>query len=121
MLSELAADVICVEPPGESLARRQGPFADDVREPENFLLWWPYARGVVRRLSVNGGEALACVRSVCTWHNSHTGIGTVTVLPRVRRLRAAARDLAVLVIDSPVIPLSGVPVITLFLPDIAMV
>jgi len=44
MLGELGADVICVEPPGGSSARRRGPFAGDVRHPERSLFWWAYAR-----------------------------------------------------------------------------
>jgi crotonobetainyl-CoA:carnitine CoA-transferase CaiB-like acyl-CoA transferase len=45
VLSELGADVVCVEPPGGSGARRQGPFVDGTREPETSLFWWGYARG----------------------------------------------------------------------------
>jgi crotonobetainyl-CoA:carnitine CoA-transferase CaiB-like acyl-CoA transferase len=44
MLGELGADVVCVEPPNGSRARRRGPFADDVRDPERSLFWWAYAR-----------------------------------------------------------------------------
>lgn len=44
MLAELGADVVCVEPPGGSRARRQGPFAGDLHEPERSLVWWAYAR-----------------------------------------------------------------------------
>ncbi len=44
VLGELGADVVCVEPPGGSSARGQGPFAGDVREPERSLFWWAYAR-----------------------------------------------------------------------------
>jgi crotonobetainyl-CoA:carnitine CoA-transferase CaiB-like acyl-CoA transferase len=44
VLGELGADVVCVEPPGGSRARRQGPFAGDVRDPERSLFWWAYAR-----------------------------------------------------------------------------
>ena len=45
VLGELGAEVVCVEPPGGSLARRQGPFAGGTREPERSLFWWGYARG----------------------------------------------------------------------------
>jgi crotonobetainyl-CoA:carnitine CoA-transferase CaiB-like acyl-CoA transferase len=44
VLAELGADVVCIERPGGSKARRQGPFAGDVREPERSLFWWAYAR-----------------------------------------------------------------------------
>ncbi len=44
MLGELGADVICIEAPGGSSARRRGPFADDVADPERSLFWWAYAR-----------------------------------------------------------------------------
>jgi len=45
MLADLGADVIQVEPPDGSAARRLGPFAGDVRHPERSLFWWSYARG----------------------------------------------------------------------------
>jgi len=44
ILADLGADVIAVEPPGGSSARRVGPFAGDVRDPERSLLWWSYSR-----------------------------------------------------------------------------
>jgi crotonobetainyl-CoA:carnitine CoA-transferase CaiB-like acyl-CoA transferase len=44
VLGELGADVVCVEPPAGSRARRQGPFAGDVRDPECSLFWWAYGR-----------------------------------------------------------------------------
>ena len=44
VLAELGADVVCVEPPGGSSSRQQGPFADDAADPERSLLWWAYAR-----------------------------------------------------------------------------
>lgn len=45
ILRDLGADVIHVEPPGGSGARRVGPFAGDVEHPERSLHWWAYARG----------------------------------------------------------------------------
>lgn len=45
ILRDLGADVIHVEPPGGSGARRIGPFAGDVEDPERSLHWWAYARG----------------------------------------------------------------------------
>ena len=44
MLADLGADVIQVEPPGGSLARRLAPFARNAAAPEDSLFWWAYAR-----------------------------------------------------------------------------
>jgi crotonobetainyl-CoA:carnitine CoA-transferase CaiB-like acyl-CoA transferase len=44
ILADLGADVIHVEPPGGSRARRCGPFAGDEEDPEKSLLWWAHAR-----------------------------------------------------------------------------
>ena len=44
ILGDLGADVIQVEPPGGSPARRRGPFAGDVPHPDRSLAWWAYAR-----------------------------------------------------------------------------
>ena len=44
ILAELGADVVAIEPPGGSPARRIGPFVDGVRDPNNSLPWWAYAR-----------------------------------------------------------------------------
>ena len=45
MLAGLGADVIAIEPPGGSTARRCGPFADDSEDPERSLRHWSYNRG----------------------------------------------------------------------------
>lgn len=45
VLAELGADVVCVEPPGGSTARRQAPFAGGEAGAERSLFWWAYARG----------------------------------------------------------------------------
>jgi crotonobetainyl-CoA:carnitine CoA-transferase CaiB-like acyl-CoA transferase len=45
ILADLGAEVIHIEPPGGSRARRRGPFVDDREDPEGSLLWWAYARG----------------------------------------------------------------------------
>src|SRR5438552_6061265 len=44
ILADLGADVVAVEPPGGSSARRIGPFAGDTPAPERSLFWWAYAR-----------------------------------------------------------------------------
>ena len=44
MLADLGADVVAVEPPGGSLARERGPFADGVDKPESSLWWAAYSR-----------------------------------------------------------------------------
>ena len=44
ILADLGAEVIRIEPPGGSSARRIGPYADDHEDPEGSLFWWAYAR-----------------------------------------------------------------------------
>jgi len=44
LLGDLGADVIQIEPPGGSRARRLGPFVDDVPHPDRSLYWWSYTR-----------------------------------------------------------------------------
>ncbi|MGE0682215.1 MAG: CaiB/BaiF CoA transferase family protein [Candidatus Binatia bacterium] len=44
ILGDLGADVIKVEPPGGSPARRLGPFYQDQPHPDRSLLWWAYNR-----------------------------------------------------------------------------
>jgi len=44
MLADLGADVICIEPPGGSSARRLAPFASEANDLEGSLFWWSYAR-----------------------------------------------------------------------------
>jgi crotonobetainyl-CoA:carnitine CoA-transferase CaiB-like acyl-CoA transferase len=44
ILADLGADVIHVEPPGGSRARRRGPFVADREDTDGSLLWWAYAR-----------------------------------------------------------------------------
>jgi crotonobetainyl-CoA:carnitine CoA-transferase CaiB-like acyl-CoA transferase len=61
ILADLGADVVQVEPPGGSPARRLGPFARDVADPERSLFWWAYARnkrGVTLALDRPDGRAL---------------------------------------------------------------
>ena len=45
ILADLGADVIQVEPPGGSPARRHGPWLRGERHIEKSLFWWAYARG----------------------------------------------------------------------------
>ena len=61
ILGDLGADVIQVEPPGGSSARRAGPFYQDVPHPERSLFWWAYAgnkRGITLDLATSDGHAL---------------------------------------------------------------
>src|SRR5262245_16844915 len=61
MLGDLGADVIAVEPPGGNAARRLGPFAGDVRDPERSLYWWAYCRNkrsVTLNIHTDEGRAL---------------------------------------------------------------
>jgi crotonobetainyl-CoA:carnitine CoA-transferase CaiB-like acyl-CoA transferase len=44
LLADLGAEVIQVEPPGGSTARRAGPWWKDEPGPERSLFWWAYAR-----------------------------------------------------------------------------
>ena len=43
ILGDLGADVVQVEPPGGSNARRVGPFHGDDPNPEKSLYWWAYS------------------------------------------------------------------------------
>ena len=63
MLADLGADVIKVEPPGGSLARRLGPFVGDEPHPERSLVWWAYnrnKRGITLDLEQGEGQQLLC-------------------------------------------------------------
>jgi len=44
ILGDLGADVIAVEPPGGSTARRIGPFYQGEPHPDRSLFWWAYSR-----------------------------------------------------------------------------
>src|SRR4030095_2050762 len=44
LLGDLGADVIMIEPPGGSPARRLGPFYCDVAHPDRSLVWWALNR-----------------------------------------------------------------------------
>jgi crotonobetainyl-CoA:carnitine CoA-transferase CaiB-like acyl-CoA transferase len=61
MLSQLGMEVIQVEPPGGSAARRVGPFADDAPPGDNSLYWSAYAagkRGITCNLEMAEGREL---------------------------------------------------------------
>src|SRR5690606_5502301 len=44
ILGDLGADVVQIEQPGGSPARRLGPFVDDVPHPDRSLFWWAQTR-----------------------------------------------------------------------------
>ena len=59
MLAQMGAEVIAIEPPGGSTARRLAPFAGDVDDPERSLHHWAYNRGkksVVLDLTIEAGQ-----------------------------------------------------------------
>lgn len=61
ILADLGADVIQIEPPGGSSARRIGPFYHDEAHPERSLFWWSYAgnkRSITLNLKTPDGQAL---------------------------------------------------------------
>jgi crotonobetainyl-CoA:carnitine CoA-transferase CaiB-like acyl-CoA transferase len=62
LLADLGADVVLVEPPGGSIQRSYGPFADDQPDPERSLWWWYYntsKRGVVAALDEDRAALVA--------------------------------------------------------------
>jgi crotonobetainyl-CoA:carnitine CoA-transferase CaiB-like acyl-CoA transferase len=61
ILGDLGADVVHVEPPGGSAARRLGPFAGDVPHPDRSLFWWAQTRnqrGITLDLDAADGRAI---------------------------------------------------------------
>ncbi|HSF32852.1 MAG TPA: CoA transferase [Candidatus Tectomicrobia bacterium] len=61
ILADLGADVVQIEPPGGSSARRVGPFYHDEPHPERSLFWWSYAankRSITLNLASRDGRAL---------------------------------------------------------------
>jgi crotonobetainyl-CoA:carnitine CoA-transferase CaiB-like acyl-CoA transferase len=61
ILADLGADVIQIEPPAGSSARRVGPFYQDEAHPDRSLFWWSYAtnkRSITLNPSSRDGRAL---------------------------------------------------------------
>ncbi len=61
ILADLGADVIKIEPPGGSSARKLGPFYQDQEDAENSLYWWAYnrnKRGVTLDITQSEGQDL---------------------------------------------------------------
>ncbi|MDQ1424856.1 MAG: hypothetical protein QOD72_2354, partial [Acidimicrobiaceae bacterium] len=74
MLAQLGAEVVLLEPPGGSSARRCPPFAGDRPDPERGLWHWAYNRGkrsVIADLTTPGGQArlreLASTADLLLW------------------------------------------------------
>lgn len=61
ILGELGADVIKIEPPGGSPARRLGPFYQDQVHPDRSLYWWAYnrnKRSITLAIQTSEGQAI---------------------------------------------------------------
>ena len=61
ILADLGADVIQIEPPDGSPARKLGPFYHDEAEPEKSLFWWAYSankRGITLDIESAAGKGL---------------------------------------------------------------
>ena len=61
ILADLGADVIKIEPPGGSSARKLGPFYQDQEDAENSLYWWAYnrnKRGITLDITRSEGQDL---------------------------------------------------------------
>lgn len=61
MLGDLGADVIKIEPPGGSPARKLGPFYQNQPHPDRSLYWWAYnrnKRSITLNLETDDGKAL---------------------------------------------------------------
>jgi crotonobetainyl-CoA:carnitine CoA-transferase CaiB-like acyl-CoA transferase len=59
ILADLGSDVIKIEPPGGSSARRVGPFYKDIPDPEKSLFWFAYntgKRGITLNLESADGK-----------------------------------------------------------------
>ena len=59
ILADLGADVIKIEPPGGSSARKLGPFYQDQEDAEHSLYWWAYnrnKRGVTLDITRSEGQ-----------------------------------------------------------------
>jgi crotonobetainyl-CoA:carnitine CoA-transferase CaiB-like acyl-CoA transferase len=74
LLAQLGADVVLIEPPEGSGARRKGPYAGDQPGPDNGLWHWAYNRGkrsVAADLSTEAGRqrlrTLAASADVLLW------------------------------------------------------
>jgi crotonobetainyl-CoA:carnitine CoA-transferase CaiB-like acyl-CoA transferase len=87
ILADLGADVIQVEPPGGSPARRIGPFYHDEVHSERSLYWWAYAankRSITLNLNTTDGRALLArlipsahflIESFAPGHMERLGLG----------------------------------------------
>jgi len=61
ILGDLGADVIQIEPPGGSPARRLGPFYHDLPSPDGSLFWWAYnrnKRSITLDVTSSDGQAI---------------------------------------------------------------
>lgn len=87
ILADLGADVIQIEPPTGSPARRIGPFYHDEPHLERSLYWWAYAankRGITLNLNTADGRVLLArlvrsahflIESFAPGHMANLGLG----------------------------------------------
>ena len=61
ILGDLGSDVIKIEPPGGDRARNQGPFFEEVSDPEKSMSWWAFnvnKRGITLNIEKREGRRL---------------------------------------------------------------
>lgn len=98
ILGDLGADVIKIEPPGGSQARRLAPFFEDRPDPDRSIYWWAYnrnKRSITLNLETDEGREIfyrlaTGARFVIESHNpgylSERGLGYADLAARNRSL-----------------------------------
>jgi crotonobetainyl-CoA:carnitine CoA-transferase CaiB-like acyl-CoA transferase len=98
ILGDLGADVIKIEPPDGSSARRLGPFFEDRSDPNSSIYWWAYnrnKRSITLNLEIDEGRELFyqlaaraqfLIESDNPGHLSERGLGYEDLAVRNREL-----------------------------------